>query len=243
MEAMPVQIKEKPYVLTYLVKETQNVTLFRFSPQDGIGVAFEPGMFVMVEYLNNSTGEKVSRAFSIASSPSAPYLEFFISMVHGRFTSHLDTAKIGDIYYVSGPYGQFRFVPGSGKKVLFIAGGTGLAPFMSMLRHAVDIGADDDIVLIYSVRYPTEIIRKDELTELEKKLKLKVIVTVSRPQEGDGWIGEKGHINADMIKKYVQDFNDRIMYICGPLSFANAMKDTAESLGIDKQRVKADVWG
>ncbi|MGC8651697.1 MAG: ferredoxin--NADP reductase [Candidatus Micrarchaeia archaeon] len=243
MATVPVQIKEKPYTITYISKETPEVTLFRFSAKDGAKIAFDPGMFVMVEYANPTTSEKISRAFSIASSPSQPYLEFFISMIHGRFTSHLDTAKEGDLYYITGPYGQFRFVPGVDKKVLFLAGGTGLAPFMSMLRHIRDLAMDDDIVLIYSVKYPTEIIRKAELGELEKALKLKLAVTVTRPQEGDGWSGEKGHIDANMIKKYAPDFAERTVYICGPLGFVKAMNDAAEALGIDRSKLKADVWG
>ncbi|MCL4373387.1 MAG: FAD-binding oxidoreductase [Candidatus Marsarchaeota archaeon] len=243
MEIIPLQIKEKPYVITFIGKETPEVTLFRFNPQDNAKIKFDPGMFVMVEYANASTKEKISRAFSIASSPTQPYLEFFISMIHGRFTSHLDTAKEGDIYYITGPYGQFRFVPSEEKKVLFLAGGTGLAPFMSMLRQIRDLGSGNDIVLIYSVKYPTEIIRKEELDELEKALNLKTVVTVTRPQEGDGWSGEKGHISADTIRKYAPDFNERTVYVCGPLGFVKAMKDAAEILGIDTSKLKADVWG
>ncbi|MGC8647603.1 MAG: ferredoxin--NADP reductase [Candidatus Micrarchaeia archaeon] len=240
---MEIQIKEKPFVLTYIGKETPDVNSFRFTPKDGIMPVFDPGMFVMLEYVNSETSEKISRAYSIASSPKDPYLEFFITMIHGRFTSHLDTAKIGDIYYVTGPYGQFRFTPGIDKKVLFLAGGTGIAPFMSMLKYIRHLSYKDDIVLIYSVRYPNEIIRKDELEQLEKDLNMKLIVTVTRPSPGDGWAGETGHINPDMIKRHAQDFAERTVYICGPLGFVNAMKDSCNALGIDKQKVRADVWG
>ncbi|MGC8669920.1 MAG: ferredoxin--NADP reductase [Candidatus Micrarchaeia archaeon] len=243
MDNIPLQIKEKPYIITSIVKETPEVSIFRFNSNDNTKIHFDPGMFVMIEYLNQSTGEKISRAFSIASSPEDPSLEFFISMVHGRFTSHLDTAKIGDTYYISGPHGQFRFSPDTDKKVLFLAGGTGLAPFMSMLRYIKDKHLEIDVVLIYSVKYPTEIIKKNELSELEKALKLKNIITVTRPQDNDGWNGEKGHINAEMIKRYVADLNERQVYICGPLGFVKAMKDIAESLNISNDKIKADVWG
>ncbi len=243
MDPIQVQIKEKPYKIVFINKETPDVNLFRFAPEDNIGIKFDPGMFVMVEYKDEKTGAKISRAFSIASSPTESYLEFFISMVHGRFTSHLDTAKVGDTYYITGPYGQFRFSPEKDKKVLFLAGGTGLAPFMSMLRQMKGLKSDNDIVLIYSVKFPTEIIRKQELAEIEKELKLKTVVTVTRPQDGDGWSGETGHINADMIKKYAPDISERSIYVCGPLGFVNAMKEVAAGMGIDKSAIKADVWG
>ena len=164
-------------------------------------------------------------------------------MIHGRFTSHLDTAKVGDIYYVTGPHGQFKFVPQEDKKVLFIAGGTGIAPFISMLREIKQLSSGNDVSLIYSVKYPNEIIRKTELEDLAKSLTLKTTITVTRPKEGDGWTGYTGHINGDMIMKSTPDFLERTPYICGPLAFVKALKDALVLLGVKQEKIKADVWG
>jgi ferredoxin-NADP reductase len=243
MAAQPPVITQKPYVISEIIHETPDVDTIRYKAQDGTRLNFDPGMFVMITYSNPDTKEKIARAFSIASAPGSETLEFFVHMIHGRFTSHLDTAKVGDTYYMSGPYGQFRFVPAEDHKVLFIAGGTGLAPMMSMLRYVKDLGSDNDIVLIYSVRFPNEIIRKEELGELEKEIKMKLVVTVTRPQEGDGWAGETGHIGQEMIKKYAPDYKERKVYVCGPLAFTKAMQEVCTSLEIPKEMVKADVWG
>jgi len=241
--ATPVQFTDKPYRIVEMLKETPNVTLFRLESEDKAELEFESGMFIMLTYKDGATGEKTTRAYSVASAPSQAFLEFYISMVHGKMTSHLETAKVGDVYYVTGPYGQFKFLPGENKKVLFLAGGTGVAPFVSMLREIKHLSSGNDVIMLYSIRYPNEMIRKDELTGLANQLGVKLIVTVTRPQEGDGWTGQTGHIDAEMIKKYAPDFGERAPYICGPLAFSKALKDSLISLGVSEEKIKADVWG
>ncbi|MCL4390577.1 FAD-binding oxidoreductase [Candidatus Marsarchaeota archaeon] len=238
-----ISINQKPYVLTEILKDTPDVDVFRYKAQDGSTLSFDPGMFVMLTYVDKSTNEKITRAFSIASAPNSETIDFFIHMVHGRLTSKLEDAKVGDVYYMTGPYGQFRFIPSQDKKVLFIAGGTGLAPFMSMLKEIDAHKSGTDIVLLYSVRFPNEIIRKTELEDLRRRLGMNMVVTVTRPQENDGWTGEKGHIDSNMVAKYVKDLNDRTVYICGPLEFVKAMKNALTALNVDQSKVKADVWG
>jgi ferredoxin-NADP reductase len=201
-------------------------------------------MFVMISGIDKATQkEMVARAFSIASEPVSDVMEFFVVKEHGGHVSHFMEAQPGDPYIITGPHGQFKFTPEQNRKVLFIAGGTGLAPFMSMLRHIRRIKATNDVVLLYSVKYPTEIIRKDELYAMQQELSLKLAVTVTRPQPGDGWSGETGHISPDTIKKYAPDFLERTEYICGPLAFVKAMKDALSALNVPPTQVKADVWG
>ncbi|MDE1856135.1 MAG: FAD-dependent oxidoreductase [Candidatus Micrarchaeota archaeon] len=238
-------ITKKPYVISEIIKETPDVNIFRYTAQDGSTLSFDPGMFIMLYYKNPQTGEEIGRAFSIASRPDDKYLEFAISMIHGRFTSKLDYAKVGDLYYVSGPHGQFKYTATENKKVLFVAGGTGVAPFLSMLRMIEEKKYDTDVKLIYSTRHPDEIIRKGELDGYQSTLNFKYVVTVTR-QETDAdraWQGEKGHIDAAMIQKYVSDPTERTCYVCGPLKFTKAIEAALISLGVDKKNIKADVWG
>ncbi len=244
MDPVPVQLQHKQYFISYINKETPDVSLFRFEARDATKVDFRPGMFMMVEYCDDSTCTKLSRAYSIASAPQQNFLEFLIGLAHGQFTSHLDTAKVGDDkYYITGPYGQFAFTPEVNKKVLFLAGGTGLAPFMSMLREIKLLGSDTDVCMLYSIRCPNEIIRKAELDELSRQTNMKLSVTVTRPQPGDGWTGETGHIDADKIKRLVPDYAQRTPYICGPMAFSKAMRDALIAMGVPTTDIKADIWG
>ncbi|MGC8662438.1 MAG: ferredoxin--NADP reductase [Candidatus Micrarchaeia archaeon] len=233
---------KKACYLKEIIKETPDVNIFRFESIDGSAFDFSPGMFIMLYYKAN-TPEEIGRAYSIASVPGESLIELTISMVHGKLTSKLEEAHVGDIYHISGPYGQFKFDPTKNSKVFFVSGGTGLAPFLSMLRYIKNKKLNIDAVLLYSVRYPNEIIRKEELEDLEKNIKLKLIVTVTRYKPGDPWDGETGHINEEMVKKEVQDFAERDIYICGPPTFVNAMELVFKNLGIDKSKIMAEMWG
>ncbi|MDE1865562.1 MAG: FAD-dependent oxidoreductase [Candidatus Micrarchaeota archaeon] len=219
----------------------------KFMPEDGQPCPFDPGMFMMISGLDGSGKRYTARAFSIASDPSTPGMEFMVikNPTHGDHVgkSHFMDSNVGDEFMLKGPNGQFRFDPSTDKKVCFVAGGTGLAPFTSMLRHIKVTNSQNDVVLLYSTKFPTEIIWKDELNSYVNDLKIKLVITVTRPQPGDGWAGQTGHIDAEMIKKYSPDFIERGFYICGPLAFVKAVKDALTSLGVPANKVSADVWG
>ncbi len=241
-------VTEKKYFISEKIDETQEVLIISMRPEDGKPTPFDPGMFMMVYGVDKQTGERhTGRALSIASGPSSAAIEFFIikNPTHGEHIgkSHFADVEINDPFVLKGPSGQFRFDPAKDRKVLFIAGGTGLAPFMSMLRHMKVLAADTDVVLLYSIKYPGEIIRKQELQELENTLKLKTVVTVTRPAVGDGWNGEKGHVDLEMIRRHAPDLSDRMAYVCGPLAFVKAVTDALAVLGVSRDRVSADVWG
>jgi ferredoxin-NADP reductase len=245
MAAIPVT--ERKYVLTEKRDETPEVLTLKFMPEDGQPCPFEPGMFMMITGLDASGKRYTARAFSIASDPSTPGMEFMVIKEprHGDHIgrSHFVDSKVGDVFMLRGPSGQFRFDTRTDKKVCFIAGGTGLAPFTSMLRHIRVTGSRNDAVLLYSTKFPTEIIWKDELNSYVADLGLKLVITVTRPQPGDGWTGQTGHIDADMVKKYAPDFLERGFYVCGPLAFVKAIRDALTSLGVPASKVSADVWG
>ncbi len=241
-------VVERKYFVSEKKDETPEVIIIGMKPEDGKPNAFDPGMFMMVSGVDKSTGQRyVARALSIASDPSSSDMQFFVikNPTHGEHIgrSHFCDVEIGDPFILKGPSGQFRFDPAKDSKVLFLAGGTGLAPFMSMLRHMKVVNASTDAVMLYSIKFPTEIIKKDELAELAQRLKLKTTVTVTRPAPGDGWAGQTGHIDAAMVQKYAPDFSERMCYICGPLTFVKAVKDALAALNVPTQRISADVWG
>ncbi|MDE1871166.1 MAG: hypothetical protein KGI06_02915 [Candidatus Micrarchaeota archaeon] len=245
MAEMP--ITERKYVLREKIDETPEVLMLKMVSEDGKPVYFDPGMFMMITGIDSNGNRYTARAFSIASDPSTPEIEFMIIKEprHGDHIgrSHFVDARIGDIFMLKGPNGQFRFDPSVNKKVIFIAGGTGLAPFIAMLRHIKVTGSRSDVILLYSTKYPTEIISKDELYGYVKDLGIKLVVTVTRPQEGDGWTGQTGHIDSKLIEKYSPDVTERTAYICGPLEFVKAVKDALVSLKVPLNDIKADVWG
>ena len=236
-------ILKKPYVLESVEKLSPDIFRFRFRAQDGAAVDFTPGMFAMLAYKDGKTGEEIARAYSISSVPNADYFDFIITMIHGQLTSKLEVAKPGDVYYISAPYGQFKIDADPRKKFLFLAGGSGLVPFLSAIEYVKSKGSCIDANMMYSVRFPYEIICKDELQGLVDCAMLKLTVTVTRPKEGDGWTGQTGRIDAEMIKKYVPDLAERTSYICGPMAFVNALKGALMELGVAEKEIMAEMWG
>lgn len=239
---------ERKYLISEKIDETPEVLVIGMKPEDGKPNAFDPGMFMMLYGIDKQTGERhVGRAMSIASDPSSINMEFFIikNPTHGEHIgrSHFNDVEMDDQFVLKGPSGQFRFDPTKDSKVLFIAGGTGISPFMSMLRHMRLRNDSTDVIVLYSVKYPTEVIKKQELEEMGKSLELKLTVTVTRPAPGDGWAGQTGHVDAAMVQKYAQDFTERMCYVCGPLAFVKAVKDALASLNVPTNRISADVWG
>ena len=242
-----IPITERKYILKEKIDETPEVLILKMMPEDGQPVRFDPGMFMMIIGIDGEGNRHVARAFSIASDPSTPGIEFMVIKEprHGEHIgrSHFMDAKIGDAFILKGPSGQFRFDPSINKKVIFIAGGTGLAPFVAMLRHIKVTDSKSDVILLYSTKYPTEIISKDELYGYVDSLGIKLVVTVTRPQEGDGWTGQTGHVDSSMIEKYAPDVLERTAYVCGPLEFVKAVKDALVALKVPLNDIKADVWG
>ncbi len=241
-------VVERKYAISEKIDETQEVLVIGMKPEDGKPNIFDPGMFMMLYGIDKQTGERhVGRALSIASDPSSINMEFFIikNPTHGEHIgrSHFNDVEMNDQFILRGPSGQFRFDPAKDSKVLFIAGGTGLAPFMSMLRHMRLRNDSNDVIMLYSVKYPGEVIRKQELANMQNSLKLKLTVTVTRPAPGDGWTGQTGHVDSAMIQKYAPDFLERMTYVCGPLPFVKAVKDALAALKMPQNRVSADVWG
>ena len=235
--------EKRPFAITEKIDETPEVLIVRFKAQDGRPLSFDPGMFVMTFGIDAAGKEYTGRAFSIASEPEIDTFELFVVKAHDGHTSYFVNAKVGEVFNITGPHGQFKFDASADKKILCLAGGTGMAPFMSMFRHIRRINAGTDSRMIYSIKYPTEIIRKQELQGLEGQIALKTLVTVTRPAQGDGWTGQTGHIDANMIKAFAPDYMERSPYICGPLAFVKAVKDALISLGVPQNKIKADVWG
>ena len=130
-------IIKKPYVLERVEKLSPDIFRFRFRARDGAAVDFIPGMFAMLAYRDDKTGEEIARAYSISSVPNANYFDFVITLIHGQMTSKLEAAKPGDVYYISGPTAMFKIDADPGKKFLFLAGGlwTRPVPFHDRVRE------------------------------------------------------------------------------------------------------------
>jgi len=209
-------------------------TLFSFTTTRDQGLRFSNGHFVMLGL--EVDGRPLLRAYSVVSANHEEHLEFYsIKVPNGPLTSRLQHLKPGDAVLVSKkPTGTLilnTLLPG--KRLYLLATGTGLAPFMSIIRDPETYERFETVVLVHGVRYVNELgysdyIRKElpeheYLGELVKK-QLRYYPTVTRePYENQGRITDliaSGKLAADLGLPQLDPEHDRVM-ICGSPSMLN----------------------
>jgi ferredoxin-NADP reductase len=230
----------KRYKLTEIREMGPDVKAFRFEPVEGEVPAYMPGHFTVLHLLDEKGETVVKRPYSVASAPHMPCIELCIKLVKGELTGRLEGIEIGTVVGIEDPVGHmpYRDEP----KAAFIAGGTGITPFMSMLRHIAEKNIQGEFVLFYSARKKEHILYREELEELqERNPGIKVVVTLTR-EEGE-WEGEKGRLCHEIVGKYVASPKEFRWWICGPMGLTKAMKECLLSAGVDPKGIKMEGWG
>jgi propane monooxygenase reductase subunit len=184
-------------------------------------------------------GSDESRSFSMANLPSDDgRLEFMIKLYPGgRFSSLLADGglKVGDELDVTGPYGVFTLRE-TERPILFIGGGAGMAPILSLLRFMAEQGSGRSAVYYYGAREEQDLFHLDELTELETLLPgFRFVAALS-----DGaWEGETGLIT-DVVERGEQDLGGVEAYLCGPPPMVDAAQEMLIRLGVDEAHIHFD---
>ncbi len=206
-------------------------------PEQGLGFEFEPGQYVELEVPD----QNLKRAYSIANTPNwEGKLEFLIRLQpHGQFSNYLQQAKTEDCLRVYGPSGVFVLQTQSINPRCFIAGGTGLAPFFSILRRMQEWEEDHPTHLIFGVNHEAEIMCQKQLKELQQSLsQLSVEICVWKPT--DNWHGFIG-TPADALKTYLKRNNTNPdIYLCGPPVLVEAATKIALDAGISDNQIYSE---
>ena len=195
-------------------------------------------------------GMPITRAYSISSSPKdsleGKYV-LTIKLVEGGLMSRyiFDTWTVGRGVEVSAPSGNFEYNElRDAEKVICLAGGSGITPFVSMANAIADGDEDFEMTLIYGSRNAQGILFKQELDELCKKCdKIKVVHVLSDEgaDVGDGF--EKGFITAELIKKYAPCDEKYSIFLCGPQQMYKFVDRELEKLGIEKKYIRHEMFG
>jgi len=225
---------------------SHDTKLFRFiSAKKNKPLApFRAGQYIgLIVEIN---GVRTSRPFSLVSSPNQlAYYELGIRKKEDGFISPyiFENAKVGDIFEVTEPLGNLYYNPMfHGEDLVYIAGGCGITPFISMLRDISERTIPLNVSLIYGCLTEKDILFRDELEDIQKRrsnIKTRFILSEPEPD----WKGECGFITRDKILNEIRSIKDKYFYIVGNRPMYQFIKEEMKELGIPKHRIYYEAFG
>lgn len=221
-----------------ITEVTHNVKSFELFAPWMARIDFEPGQYVTVRIPELD----LERCYSIASAPfGTNTFTLTVKRVDGGAVSTYlhDVLRVGDRVHVDGPYGLFSTSFHPAAKHLFVSGGSGLSPIMSMVRSllARSAGAPTDIVLIHNAATPADIIFRPELEQLAEVPGVSVVTMCSRDCAAEVWAGRRGRITRETLAEVVPELADRETFVCGPSDYMSAVRLMLNELGVLGSRV------
>jgi ferredoxin-NADP reductase len=217
--------------------ETPDVKTFTFSSKTPGRFFFQPGQFLTFDF--EVDGVRINRCYTIASTPTRPHLaSITVKRTPGGVVSPWlhEAMRPGAEVNAVGPLGAFTFVQHPASSYLFLSGGSGITPLMSMARAQYDLGGADT-VFVHSARTPADIIFRRELDLMAFHARNFQFVPVCEADSPfEPWSGMRGRINAPMLSLIAPDFKQREVFVCGPRPYMAAVKAMLEAEGFDMNR-------
>lgn len=222
-------------------EETHDVRTFTFACPEGKRFTFEAGQYFLFEPAieMNDTGQgDDGRCYSISSSPRRDNaISVTVKRVAGGKVSNWlhDNLKPGMTVRATGPLG--KFIRPQAPKYLFLSGGSGITPVMSMVREMADRAAPVDVIFLHAGRTPRDLIFRDDLTLLARRMKGLRLLFLPETLDGDpAWPGLAGRISRELLALAVPDLSERVVMCCGPAPFMAAARDITAALGLPANR-------
>ena len=226
-----------------IIVETPSATTLRLVARTGKLPPFQAGQYISLQLEIN--GIRTCRPYSISSSPQqTAYYDITVKRAANGFVSDylLDQIKVGDYLYSSGPAGNFYYNPlFHGHKLLFVAGGSGITPFMSMIRETMDLSLDKEIYLFYGSKTGGELIFNEELMKIAARHANFHYHPVPETSPAN-YQGLKGFISADLIKNIIGTSQLDTVYICGPQAMYENLIPQLETLGVPRRRIRREIF-
>lgn len=237
----PWHMHNKPYRVAEVRQESGNSWTLSLMPENHAGMQFKPGQFAWLT-LRAAPWQVKEHPFSISSSAARDdRVEFTIKGL-GDFTCTINQTRVGEIAYLDGPYGifsvdQYPAAPG----FVFVAGGVGAAPIMSMLRTLADRQDRRPLYFIYGNRCWENIIFCEELENLKSRLNLQLIHVLKEP--ADNWTGEVGIITSALLQKILPDTTRQFEYfLCGPKPMSESVQQGLRALRVPLGKIHYELF-
>jgi ferredoxin-NADP reductase len=184
--------------------------------------------------------------YSIASAPEDTLrdgcLEFLVKVdAYERWGEDYDPLARGQALRLRGPSGRFTFPENvTSGRFLLIAGGTGIAPLRSMIRHGRALGAGIEFRLLYSARTPADFAYKSELVGMARRGEVGLTLTATRDVP-ERWRGERGRITKALLAP-LMDERPQECFVCGPAAMVDDVPRILVELGLERSRIRVEEW-
>ena len=226
-----------------LIEETPRVRSLVLDPPEWPG--HRAGQHVDVR-LTAEDGYQAQRSYSIASAPGDEHLVLTVERLDdGEVSPYLaGELRFGDELELRGPIGgYFVWEELLGGPLLLLAGGSGIVPLRSMLRHHAAIESTILVRLLYSSRSLSDVIYRDELARLGARDEVEISFTLTR-EAPEGWRGYRRRIDAELLREIAWPPQEQpLVYVCGPTAFVEAAATGLVELGHDAGRIRTERFG
>lgn len=222
--------------VTAIEDATHDIKIIRLKPAKPL--SFSPGQYAILQFTPDH-----SRPYSMAGLCTDDELEFHVRRVQeGRVSGYVfEQLKTGDAVRVSGPLGTAYLRTRHAGPMLCVAGGTGLAPILAIVRGAIEAGMHNPIHLYVGARSPQDVYGWDQLRALQAAhpaLTMEIVVTTDESSESGHRVG----LVTEAIVQDSHDFHGWRAYVCGAPPMVEATAALLKRRGIDEQRVYADAF-
>lgn len=231
-------MKKNAYHVVSNQAEAKDVRTLTIAPKNGKVFDYQPGQFALITVVNGRV-QKESHPFTIASSPSRPERISFSIKASGDFTGMLDKVAEGDEVRIDAPYGVFSYLNyPEENELVFIAGGIGVTPFLSMLRYLRDKDPQRKVTLLWGARTQEDLVRREELDAIAADMPHFSWIPVLSHE--DGWPGETGFFDGEKLERLAlqdRDLPTTGFYTCGPPIMMKIVSGTLAEKGVAKERI------
>jgi ferredoxin-NADP reductase len=215
---------------------------FQFGkPKDFV---FKAGQYIDLTLLGSHAGSSngLTHTFSIASAPFEEGLLVATRMRRTGFKQTLSVLPIGTEVRIEGPMGSFSLHNNASRLAVFLAGGIGIAPFLSMVSYATAEKLRHPIILFYANRYLEDAAFIDALWKLERaNPRFRLVPTLTRIANNNGaWRGKTGYISSEMLFTQIGILRGPIYYIAGPPTMVAATRRTLVEVGVYEDDIRTE---
>lgn len=235
MASLPVHLRRREEV-------ARGTMAFHFDKPAGF--SFRPGQAIELVLADPAVAGTDSghHAFSIVSAPHEDELVVTTRMRDSAFKQALARLPIGGAAAIDGPFGSLTLHHKTERPAVFIAGGIGITPFMSMLRHAAHGALPHRLVLLYSSRTPEDGAFLSELQRLEDgNPNFRLVATMTRMGESRlPWTGETGQVDEAFLRRVTAGLVNPVYYVAGPPAMVAALRATLERAGVDGDDIRSE---